>query len=147
MANRTLSDWYLVALLALVTWREARGEGLTGMRAVIHVIRNRVLAWKQDWDTVITNRNQFSSMTVKGDSQLVLWPDDDSEMFKNILTLADRVFDGNDPDPIFGALYYWNPRTADSPWFVKNVSTVMPKVAVIGNHEFFRPKDVPAISG
>jgi hypothetical protein len=133
------SDNYLKVLLAITIWREARGESDGGMRAVAHVIRNRHLAWNMDWDQVISSRNQFSSMTFKGDQQLVLWPDDDSEKFKCILNIAEAVFDGKDVDLTNGALYYWNPVTADSTWFVEHVATKMPKVAVIGQHEFFRP--------
>lgn len=136
MAN---PDNYLKVLLAITIWREARGESDEGMRAVAHVIRNRARAWKQDWDQVITSRNQFSSMTFKGDQQLVMWPDDDSPKFRRMLEIAEAVFDGIDPDLTNGSLYYWNPTTADSTWFKKNVADVMPKVAVIGHHEFFRP--------
>lgn len=133
------SNNYLKVLLALTIWREARGEGLDGMRAVAHVIRNRVMAWKQDWDQVMTNRNQFSSLSTPGDSQLVTWPDDDSALFKQILDLAEKVFQGEEEDITYGSLYYANPRTANSEWFRKNVVGAMSKVAVIGNHEFFRP--------
>jgi N-acetylmuramoyl-L-alanine amidase len=145
--DRPINDWYLIVLLALATWREARSEGMDGMRAVMHVIRNRHLIWRQDWDTVIAGRNQFSSMAVKGDSQLILWPDDDAPVFRSILGLAVKVFDGLDADNTSGALYYWNPKTATSPWFVDNVAKAMPKVAVIGNHEFFRPGGGPPVSG
>lgn len=136
----SLPDYYLIILLAICGWREASGEGLLGIRAVLHVIRNRHLAWKQDWDTVISNRNQFSSMTTPGDSQLLRWPDDDSPLFRQILDEAEKVFSGSEPDTTNGATYYRNPKTANSPWFKKHVAEVMPKVAVIGNHEFFAPE-------
>ena len=39
--------------LALVTWKEARGEGVEGCRAVMHVIANRVGA--KDFPSTLHN--------------------------------------------------------------------------------------------
>lgn len=134
-------DIYQVALLALVIWREARGEGLEGMRAVAHVIANRAKAWHQDWDAVITNRNQFSSMTVSGDSQTTVWPDDDNPLFEQVLNIAQAVHAGTDPDNTGGALYYENPAIATSEWFIKNIreNTAQHPVTIhINHHVFYR---------
>lgn len=137
-------DGYLVTLLAICLWREARGEGLEGMRAVAHVIRNRVNRWKQDWDQVIAGRNQFSSMTVSGDSQLVVWPDDDDPMFKQVYLMSWDIFKGQNPDPTNGSLYYANINLATkpgfSPWFLREIMgkpAEHPVRATIGRHTFY----------
>lgn len=133
----TWNDYYQV-MLALTMWREARGEGREGMRAVGHVIRNRVNKWMGDWDHIITQKWQFSSMTAPGDSQLVAWPDSPDERFETAMQLAEGIYSGMDHEDISGgALYYRNPRTATSEWFQKNVAEKMRKTATIGNHEFY----------
>ncbi len=126
-------------LVCLVMWREARGEGLEGMRAVSHVIKNRSLAWKQTWEQVIMAPNQFSSMTHPGDSQLNLYPDYNSDSYKAIADLAEQVYTGVDTDNTDGALYYANLATMNSPWFQHHIVDQMEQVAVIGHHTFFRP--------
>ena len=136
-----VKDSYLQALLAVCAWREARGEGLQGMRAVMHVIRNRVQAWKQDWDEVISRRNQFTSMSVKGDGQLTVWPDDDDALFEQVLDLAVDIYHGMDNDITEGALYYENPQVATSQWFIdriRNNPMEHPTTAIIGRHTFYK---------
>jgi spore germination cell wall hydrolase CwlJ-like protein len=136
----TFTD-YIVNLLALVTWREARGEGPDGMRAVAHVIKNRALAWKKDIVQIITDRLQFSSMTTPGDSQLIAWPQENDQRFEMALQIAEKVFDGEDVDNTGGALYYANLKTATSGWFFENIINKPlqhPKTAEIGHHTFFR---------
>jgi hypothetical protein len=143
-------DEFKGVLLALVAWREARGEGRTpaekleSMRAVMHVIRNRVAAGWGDWDHVITRRNQFSAMSVPGDSQLVVWPDEDAPLFLAVLGLANAVYYGEDADPTGGALYYANIRHAGQPWFsewfrrdILGNPEKHPETARIRNHAFF----------
>ena len=128
----------------MCAWREGRGEGMEGMRAIMHVVANRVKAWKKDWDEVITGRNQFSSFTIKGDSQLVVWPDDDDKLFQDVFKLASFIYDGIDDDPTKGALYYANTSLAKtagfSGWFVDNIISKPeshPVKATIKNHTFF----------
>lgn len=144
------SDEFKGVLLALVAWREARGEGATlgekleAMRAVMHVIRNRVAAGWGDWDEVTTRRNQFAAMSVPGDSQLVVWPDDDVPLFLAVLELASAVYYGDDTDPTAGALYYANTKHLDQPWFsewfrrdIIGDPEKHPQTARIQNHTFF----------
>jgi len=134
-------DWYKIAL-ALTIWREASGEGRTGMRAVGHVIRNRVNAKWGDWDHVITAKWQFSSLTAPGDPMLVKWPDSPDPSFETAMSLADQIYDGSDPDITDGAVLYCNPKHIDKDgWFDREVlqkPAEHPRVAVIGQHEFFR---------
>jgi len=152
-ANSTFEgtgDEFKGVLLALVGWREARGEGnapsekLEAMRAVMHVIRNRVAAGWGDWDEVITRRNQFAAMSVPGDSQLVVWPEEDVPLFMAVLGLANAVYYGEDKDPTGGALYYANTKHLDQPWFsewfrrdIVGNPEKHPQTARIRNHAFF----------
>lgn len=129
----TWNDWYRVAL-ALVAWREARGEGRDGMKAVMCVVRNRVNAGMGDWDHVITKRWQFSSMTAPSDPMLVQWPDSPDAQFQDALLLVDGVFDGSTPDITHGATFYFNPAVVLPTW-----AASMVKVASIGHHDFYSP--------
>lgn len=140
-----MADWssWFKAVLALVIWREARGEGEDGMRAVAHVIRNRVEATNKPdtWEDVIEGKNQFSSLTVPGDSQLVLWPKQPDPRFEQAMDIAARVYEDHDFDLTNGAHYYANLETATSGWFQHNIvenPQEHPQVAKIGHHTFFR---------
>lgn len=128
----TLDD-YERFLLALTMWREARGEGIDGMYAVACVVRNRVRAGMGTYWGVLTHPRQFSSMTVRGDSQTVLWPVPSDPRWTAALDW-DEV---NAPDITHGALYYWNPKTATSRWFRDEIAAKHKRMAVIGNHEFY----------
>ena len=134
-------DCYLIALLAICTWREARGEGQEGMRAVAHVIRNRVHAGWGDWDDVITKKNQFSSISLAGDSQLLVWPDDDDASFRLVFEMCKSVLSGLDDDVTNGALYYANLKNTTSGWFLNNIvgrPLEHPITVKIGRHTFFK---------
>jgi N-acetylmuramoyl-L-alanine amidase len=128
----TWNDYYKT-MLALTMWREARGEGRDGMRAVGHVIRNRVDAAMGDWDHVITKKWQFSSLTAAGDSQLIVWPDSPDGEFETAMNLAEDIFTNIDPDITVGATHYFNPHVVLPNW-----ASQMKQVATIGNHVFYR---------
>jgi N-acetylmuramoyl-L-alanine amidase len=137
-------DDYYKALLAITLYREGRGEGGSDLHAkqdalegIAWVVRNRVTAKWGDWDHVITKKWQFSSLTAPGDSQLVVWPDSPDVIFELCMQVAEAVFNGVGADPTNGALYYYNPKTATSQWFIDNVVNKLTKTATIGNHEFF----------
>lgn len=132
---------YEIFLLALCAWREARGEPEEGLLAVMHAIRNRVVFWHKSWFDVITGLNQFSSMGTAGDSQTVKWPMPGDPVFGKIQSLAAVVFNDADEDITFGAVYYWNPATAHSGWFEKNVRDKKTWVARIGHHDFYSDHD------
>jgi spore germination cell wall hydrolase CwlJ-like protein len=144
----TWDDYYKV-LLALTMWREARGEGREGMRAVGHVIRNRVRSGGTfgDWDHVITSKWQFSSLTAPGDSQLVRWPDSPDDKMTLALQLAEDIYTGADPDITEGSLWYANlgvvPATS-SFWASVVHNPQVEYATTIGNHTFYRKKTVPA---
>jgi hypothetical protein len=132
----TPSD-YEKALLALVMYREARGDGMEAMRAVGHVVANRVAAKWGDWSKVITKHDQFSSMSVLGDSQNIVWI---NPITQPLLDAAEAVYGGNDPDVTLGAMYYANERTEDSEWYKTNIinSPNHPVTVIIGKQTFRR---------
>lgn len=136
-------------LLALVMWREARGEGEAGMRAVGHVIRNRVFDGQGDWHKVITAPLQFTSMnppkTKEGfpkDGQTALFPKSDDLRWISAVEAAHKIFSGQDQDITGGALYYANLEHIDKGgWFEVTILSdpaKFPQTAVIGRHTFYR---------
>jgi len=69
-----LTHLWHTALLALMLWREARGESDEAKIAVAHTVVNRVAHpgwWGRTVDDVIAKKWQYSSMTDPGDPQLV----------------------------------------------------------------------------
>lgn len=129
---------YNTSLLAVVAYREARGEGPEGIRAVMNVIKNRVNAGWGDWSKVITGRNQFTSISVPGNSQTVIWPAKPDPIFDTCMAIATDVMAGTSADNTGGALYYGNPRDITSSWFINNVVNKRPKTASIGLHDFYK---------
>ena len=129
-------DWtqYDKVMLALTMWREARGEGAEGMRAVGHVIANRVAMANAPWDHVITKKWQFSSITAVDDPQLGVWPEQPDATFDTAMQLIDGIYNYTDtPDPTHGATHYFNPHIVLPSW-----ASLMVKVATIGNHDFYK---------
>lgn len=130
--------------MALCAWREARGEGEKGMRAVLHTIRNRAASWYSHLPHpihyAVYAKNQFSSMSIPRDPQFNLLPNDNDPAMQFCMAVATTVLTGSDPDPTKGALYYCNTKTATSIWFQRAIvdkPEEHPHVATIGNHEFY----------
>ena len=123
------------SLLLIVCFREARGDGREAMRAVAHVIANRVKVWKSDWISVITKPNQFSSMTILGDSQTIVWPTERDAV--NLYQLISNIYDGTDPDNTNGALYYANEANVTSEWYKTYIMRpTHPICATVGQQTF-----------
>jgi N-acetylmuramoyl-L-alanine amidase len=123
-------------LLALVIWREARGESYQGKVAVASVIRNRVEATHlpDQWDNIIERKWQFSSMTAPGDAMLVQWPLNEDLSWIDSLAASEGVYSGALLDNTGGATLYANLHVCQPKWdFSKLTQTV-----VIGNHTFFK---------
>ncbi len=129
-------------LLALCIWREARGEGLVGMRAVANVICNRVGAegFAATLHDVIMGKNQFSSMSRPTDQQFNLIPSDDNTFFQQAQLIAQQAVGGTN-DITHGSRYYANLRTMDADgWFARNIvdkPAIHPHAATIGQHDFY----------
>lgn len=132
---------YQILIAALCAWREARGEGQEGVRAVLWVLYNRSVKWNKSLTQVVIQPKQFSSMTVKGDSQTVVWPLDSDQPFQQALAMMQAIIDKTDTsDPTDGALYYANLAANVDSWFTTQIVS-QPKwhkqTAVIGKHTFF----------
>lgn len=129
-----MQDWYKAAL-ALVVWREARGEPHDGKVGVAAVIRNRVLATHlaDQWDDVIERKWQFSSMTAPGDGMLVQWPRDGDSTWVDSMNVAEGIFSGTTPDNTGGSTLYCNLSVCHPAWADSSTPTVK-----IGNHSFFK---------
>jgi N-acetylmuramoyl-L-alanine amidase len=110
---------------ALCAWKEARGDGLTGMHAVLHCLKNRVgaVGFAHTLHDVIYGKNQFTSMSVPSDPEFNLDPGAPiAFMFAEAMRLAECVLNTDDADPTGGAHYYDNPKTATSGWFVRVIA-------------------------
>jgi N-acetylmuramoyl-L-alanine amidase len=126
--------------LALVTWKEARGEGNEGMQAVMHVIFNRVGApgFPKTLHDVIYQKNAFTSMSVISDPEFNLEPHSLDPQFAYCEELAPNIQD--DADVTNGAHYYADLKYTTSGWFFRNIvqnPTEHPQTAVIGRHTFY----------
>lgn len=124
--------------MARTAWGEARGEGLTGMQAVINVIMNRVKAGSWYGATpkeVVLKKSQFSVWNKNDPNypKLLTVTDSDKDFTaaKNLATLA---YNGNLPDITNGATNYLALGSLSS---VPNWVASMDEVASIGNHTFY----------
>lgn len=109
-------------LLAHLVYAEARGESYTGQVGVAAVVLNRVKSSSFP-NTVAGVIYQSGAFSVVSDGQINLEPNQ---------TARNAARDAmNGWDPTYGAIYYFNPNTATSPWIWSRPVTV-----VIGNHRF-----------
>jgi spore germination cell wall hydrolase CwlJ-like protein len=118
------------SMLALMIWREARGETMEGKIAVGFTVLNRVAHpgwWGHDVAQVIGARWQYSSMTDPRDPQLTAWPTASDALFLDCLRVADEVLAGSVDNPVPGADSYYAvsmptpPKWADPAKFVKQI--------------------------
>ena len=109
-------------LLARLVYAEARGEPYSGQVAVAAVVLNRVKnsSFPNSVAGVIYQRGAFS---VVDDGQINLTPN------QTAYSAARDAINGW--DPTYGAIYYFNPKTATNGWIWSRPVTV-----VIGNHRF-----------
>jgi spore germination cell wall hydrolase CwlJ-like protein len=135
---------------ALCAWKEARGEGVDGMRAVLWVLKNRVgvPGFGSNLHNVIYGKNQFTSMSVPSDPEFNLDPEDNDSAFAAAMQMATALFDGEtkddapQTDPTRTAHYYANLHLiAANGWFYKDIvldpCKRHPVTAQIGHHTFF----------
>ncbi len=111
-----------INLLARLIYGEARGESYVGQVAVGAVVMNRIKSssFPNTMSGVIYQRFAFTAVD---DGQINLTPN---------ATARKAAQDAmNGWDPTYGALYYYNPRTATSSWIFSRQTTV-----TIGNHVF-----------
>jgi hypothetical protein len=142
VAAPTPVDETEVRLLAATAWGEARSEGELGMRAVAHVMVNRIgPRFGEDLATVILSPKQFSVWNRGDPNRRVVQslvanparvPDAEWETAQRV---AREVLSGQSADPTNGALFY-------------HTSAIRPRWSrigegrqVIGSHVFYA--DVP----
>jgi len=126
--------------LALCAWKEARGEGLEGMQAVLHVIFNRAghPGFASTIHDVIYGKNQFSSMSITSDPEFNLQPSPGDPQFAYCLSIANSI--QTDPDCTLGAHYYADLRHTTSGWFfnhIVNDTVNHPHTVKIQNQDFY----------
>ena len=109
-------------LLAKLVHSEARGESYTGQVAVAAVVLNRVDDSRFP-NTIAGVIYQPWAFTAINDGQFNLEPNQTAYQ-----AARDAM---NGWDPTYGAVYYYNPRTATSSW-IRSTKTV----TVIGQHVF-----------
>ncbi len=109
-------------LLARLVYAEARGEPYTGQVAVAAVVLNRVKSSSFP-NTIAGVIYQSGAFSVVNDGQINLTPNATAKK-----AAQDAI---NGWDPTYGAIYYFNPRTATNGWIWSRPVTV-----VIGNHRF-----------
>lgn len=135
-------------LLALTMWGEARGDGPQAMRAVGHVIMNRIKSKRNFGNTVkqvVWKRKAFSCWN-KGDpnreamKKIAKLPDDNLNKvrWEQAKKIAKEILSGNDKDITNGGLFYHT--KAINPYWVDPDA---PVVADIANHVFYK-KDLKA---
>ncbi len=132
-----------VHLLAATTWAEARSEGEEGMRAVAHVIVNRIgPRFGEDISTVVLSPKQFSSWNLHDPNRpLAQNPERYATSGENLETwntaqeVAREVLKGQSQDPTNGALFY-HTRAVHPRWARFGIG-----IKRIGAHIFYA--DVP----
>jgi len=131
-------------ILALTMWAEARNQGLKGMRAVGHVIKNRAEADKpklfgQGIKGVALKDRQFSFWNDNEPEEITDQVKDldpatpDGKTWEEAYNLAGKILKGKDHDPTKGATYYHT--TAVNP----NWSNSMEPTTQIADHIFYKP--------
>jgi N-acetylmuramoyl-L-alanine amidase len=112
----TMHEKLSVDVLARTMWGEARGEGVDGLRAVAHVVMNRVACarenggswWGHDIISVCQKPFQFSCWNRNDPNfKRVQQVDARNPEFRLCQSIARRVIRGEDEDdPTYGATHY-----------------------------------------
>lgn len=100
------------ALTSICLYREARGEGNTGMTAVACVIRNRVNKRNSTFYAEVVRHLQFSSITAPGDPQLIVYPAESDASWQQAQLIAGNIIDGVVQDITVGSTLYYDDSIA-----------------------------------
>lgn len=135
-----LLDSFEQSVAARTIWGEARGEGDEGMKAVAHVLLNRLKLgrWGKTMGSVCLWPWQFSCWNVQDPNRpkMLGFHAMDLELGPPAAALAMAVTDDEQGvDPTGGATFYFNPKGLLRPpnWAIGKMPC-----AIIGNHQFFR---------
>lgn len=137
--------------LARTIYGEARGDGEEGMRAVAHVIQNRInhpnkKLFGEGVRGVTRQPNQFSLWNnLKSDTaKNALKATEKDELYKSALKIAGEVLEGKSESPVGSSLYYLNPektreirKDKDLPSWWKNYQKDR-RTVKLGKHEFIK---------
>ena len=124
-------------IAARTVWQEARNEGLQGMKAVAHVIRNRVAdgRWGSTPAAVCLWPMQFSGWRPSDPNYAPACSLSDSDPVLAQCMEA-WVASESEPDPTDNACFYYASSLATPPvWAGKMIETTQ-----IGGHIFYRDK-------
>jgi len=129
----TQQDMAYRVFLALMVWREARGEAIEGKAAVAHVALTRSLRpgwWGRDLMGVLFKKWQFSSLTDPNDKQLTTWPEADDPSWKDSLSVACDVLDEKLPNPAPWADSYFDDSISAPDWatpdkFIRKIGRIL----------------------
>jgi len=120
---------YERAMLALLVWREARGETHQAKVAVAFSVLNRVKSpkwWGTTLGAVIAKKWQYSSMAAPGDPNLILYPLPQDLSFQDSMRAVNVALAGIEANIVVGADSYYDvsivpPKWAKPEQFVKQV--------------------------
>ena len=144
MNQQQIKDAYLVAA---TLWKEARGEGMNGMIAVMNVIQNREKdrhMKAKNMRDVVLKAKQFSCWNgVSNPDQEVrqiaegarMGKIADAKEFQLALQIVSAALEGKLKDITGGARFYFNPKLVLPVW-----SKSLKKTVRIGNHDFYKEK-------
>lgn len=118
--------------LALVLWREARGEPYPVRVGVACSMMNRVARpswWGNSVTEVLFKRWQYSSMTDPKDPQLTTWPRGTEQSWQECLQIAHLAVEGQLQNPVPGADSYFDisipaPKWATDDLFVAQLGRI-----------------------
>lgn len=128
-------------LLRLAGWREARGDGLKAVTAVIMVLFHRAghIGFAETIAECVLGENQISSMSIVSDPEFFLKPEDNDPIWQATEAIVDSL--GAIPDPSNGALFYANLKNIQpGGWFqrvILDFPQTHPILAVIQKQTFF----------
>ena len=146
---------FIKSLLALTCWRDGSEDGISAMRGIAFVIRNRVRAgWHGgDWIQVLSHHDDWSARIEPPKAGL---PDTRSFAFMSFLQQLDPIFSGAVEDdvtvkrdgewkqvlsaPVPPALYYARLNEISNEWFLTNISRrpeQHQRIAQVGQLFFF----------
>ena len=121
-----------MVFMALVIWREARGECRECKEAVAGCILNRANSpgwWGRGIMGVMFKPWQFSSVTDPKDRQLTTWPSPVDPSWLECLDIADQAVSGKLVHPAPGADSYFDISIPDPIWatdktFVRQIGRI-----------------------
>jgi 8-oxo-dGTP pyrophosphatase MutT (NUDIX family) len=138
VTQQKIKDAYVIVG---TVWEETKGEGKSGMHAVLNVIMNRAKGDISRARDEVLKPKQFSIWNNVSDPdgyciRLAKRAADDKS-YQNAVQLVDAAMKGNLPDITGGATHYYNPKKANPSW-----ANALQVTKVIGNHVFMKPKPV-----